>query len=43
MDILYLKGNNNEQLKTFTINKTDLNLGRSKFPFLKDVDSFVIN
>jgi predicted amidohydrolase len=40
--IIY-RGNNNEQLKTFTINKTDLNLGRSKLPFLKDVDSFVIN
>ena len=41
-DIIYL-GNNNEQLKTFTINKADLNSGRSKLPFLKDVDSFVIN
>ena len=41
-DIIY-RGNNNEQLKTFTINKADLNSGRSKLPFLKDVDSFVIN
>jgi predicted amidohydrolase len=32
-----------EQVKTLTIDKTDLMNGRSKLPFLKDRDSFSIN
>ena len=32
-----------EQVKTLTIDKTDLMIGRSRLPFLKDMDSFSID
>ena len=32
-----------EQVKTLTIDKADLMNGRSKLPFLKDMDSFSID
>jgi predicted amidohydrolase len=32
-----------EQVKTLTIDKTDLMNGRSRLPFLKDMDSFSID
>ena len=40
---IIFKGDGNEYLKTFTVNKVELESSRLKFPFLKDVDSFAIN
>lgn len=40
---IIFKGDDNEHLKTLTINKVELESSRLKFPFLKDVDSFAIN
>jgi predicted amidohydrolase len=40
---LMFRGVEKEQVKTLTIDKTDLMNGRSKLPFLKDMDSFSID
>ena len=40
---IIFKADGNEHLKTFTVNKVELESSRLKFPFLKDADSFAIN